>query len=120
MKDIVPLLWIAAIAVVFWLLIIRPASRRQKELARMQSALSAGDEVLLSSGVFGTVSAVADTHLMVEIADGVTIKVARGAVANILRDEPAAAADESADEVADEPAVADPADRVDPADPEER
>ena len=111
MKELVPWLWIIAIAVVFWLLIIRPASRRQKELSRMQSALSAGDEVLLSSGVFGTIAAIEDTHLMVDIADGVTIKVARGAVASILRDEPAEApADESPAESTD----------AEPTDSEER
>lgn len=89
MDTLVGLLPIIAIALVFWLLIIRPQMRRQRELVQMQSALSAGDEVLLSSGVFGTVAAIEDTHLVVTIAPGVEIKVARGAVAQILRDEPA-------------------------------
>lgn len=89
MDTLVGLLPIIAIALVFWLLIIRPQMRRQRELVRMQSAISAGDEVLLSSGVFGTIAAIEDTYLMVTIAPGVEIKVARGAVAQILRDEPA-------------------------------
>lgn len=89
MDTLVGLLPIIAIALVFWLLIIRPQMRRQRELVQMQSAISAGDEVLLSSGVFGTIAAIEDTHLMVTIAPGVEIKVARGAVAQILRDEPA-------------------------------
>ena len=46
----------------------------------MQSSLKAGDEVMLTSGIFGVLRETEDEHLRVEIADGVTIKVARGAV----------------------------------------
>lgn len=71
------------IALLFWLFIIRPQSRRQKELRSMQSSLSVGDEVMLTSGVFATVQAIEDDHVLVEIAPGVTIKVVRGAVGSI-------------------------------------
>ena len=56
----------------------------------MQSSLSVGDEVMLTSGVFATAQAVEDDHVLVEIAPGVTIKVARGAVGQIVTkvDEP--------------------------------
>ncbi len=84
MEELVPWLWIIVIALVFWLLVIRPASRRQKELVRMQSALSVGDEVLLTSGVYGTIAVVADDHLMVTVAPEVTLKVARGAVGGVV------------------------------------
>ena len=49
----------------------------------MQSSLSVGDEIVLTSGVFGTISQVEDDHVLVEIAPGVAIKVARGAVGTI-------------------------------------
>ena len=98
MDTLVGLLPIIAIALIFWLLIIRPQMRRQRDLLAMQSALSVGDEVVLSSGIFGTVVEAPDTHLVVTIAPGVEVKVARGAIAQILHDEPAApAADESTD-----------------------
>jgi preprotein translocase subunit YajC len=71
---------LVAIAVLFWLLIIRPQSRRAKELQRLQSSLSVGDAVMLTSGIYGTVTETADDHLRVEIAEGVTIKVVRGAI----------------------------------------
>jgi preprotein translocase subunit YajC len=77
---VVEFLPLVGIVLLFWLFIIRPASRRQKELGRMQSSLSEGDDVVLTSGIFGTVSQVDDDHLRVEIADGVVIRVARGAV----------------------------------------
>lgn len=71
---------LVGIALLFWLFIIRPASRRQKELGRMQSSLSIGDEVVLTSGIYGTVHLIEDDRLAIEIAEGVVIKVARAAI----------------------------------------
>ncbi|QWF20332.1 preprotein translocase subunit YajC [Nocardioides sp. LMS-CY] len=71
---------LVGIVLLFWLFIIRPASRRQKELRRMQSSLSVGDDVVLTSGIYGTVDQVDDDHLRVAIADGVVIRVAPGAI----------------------------------------
>lgn len=71
---------LVGIVLLFWLFIIRPQSRRQKELRSMQSSLSVDDEVMLTSGVFATVREIADDHVKVEIAEGVVIKVAAGAV----------------------------------------
>jgi preprotein translocase subunit YajC len=90
-KDAASLLPIVAIAAIFWLLIIRPASRQRKEAASLQAALTVGDDVMLTSGIFGTVTAEADDHLEVEIAPGVVIRVVRGAVASVRRDAESAA-----------------------------
>lgn len=79
--PIVPFLLILA---VFWLLILRPQQRRQRELRNLQSSLTAGNEVMLTSGIFGTVSSADDDHVLVEVAPGVTLKVARGAIAQVL------------------------------------
>jgi preprotein translocase subunit YajC len=88
--ELVSLLPIVGIAFLFWFLLIRPASKRQKELSRMQGALEIGDDVMLSSGIFGTLAAVDGDNVQVLVADGVTIKVARGAIANVVEPEPAA------------------------------
>ena len=89
MEELVSLLPIIGIALLFWLLIIRPQSRRQKAVLAMQSQLEPGSEVMLSSGVFGTLEQVSDDHVMLRVADGVTLKVVKGAVANVVQpDEP--------------------------------
>ena len=88
--ELVSLLPIVGIAFLFWFLIIRPASKRQKELSRMQGALNVGDDVMLTSGIFGTVAADDGENLHVLVADGVTIKVARAAIANVVPTESAA------------------------------
>ena len=54
----------------------------------MQSSLSVGDEVMLTSGVFGTLRELHDDRVSVEIATGVVISVARGAVGNVVTPEP--------------------------------
>jgi len=72
------------IVLVFWLLVIRPARKRQQEQSRIQASVEAGSEVMLSSGIFGTVVAVADDTLKVELSPGTPVKVARQAVARIV------------------------------------
>lgn len=93
---------IIVVALLFWLLLIRPASKRQKALSRMQSSLRAGDEVMLGAGIFATVVAVDDdsARVHVEVAPGTTLQVARGAIAQVV--DPAERADEVSGEVLDE------------------
>ncbi|WP_183100870.1 preprotein translocase subunit YajC [Nocardioides pelophilus] len=95
MNEIAPLLWIVAIVAIFWLLIIRPAQRRQKEVAQVQASIVPGETVVLTSGIFGTVSEVADAHLMIELAPGMVVKVARAAVGSVVRDDAADEIDEA-------------------------
>ena len=96
---------LVGIVLLFWLFIIRPQSRRQKELRSMQSSLSVGDEVMLSSGIFATVQEIEDDHVKVEIAEGVVIKVARAAVGSKIEQhvDEAEAENETPGAVADGP-----------------
>ena len=83
-QDLLPVLFLVGIALLFWLVLIRPQVRRQRELAHLQSTLEVGDEVILTSGVYGTIRSLDEAVTQVEIADGVTIKVARGAVGQVV------------------------------------
>jgi preprotein translocase subunit YajC len=78
------LLPLIAIALVFWLLIIRPQSRRQRELRDMQGSLSVGDEVVLTSGIHGVVHGLDDAIVQVEVATGVVVRVARAAIGIVI------------------------------------
>lgn len=84
MQELASLLPIVGIALLFWLLIIRPQSKRQRAVRQMQSQLQVGQEVILTSGMFGTIEQINDEDLDLKIADGVTVKVAKGAVANVV------------------------------------
>ena len=66
--------------------IIRPRSRRNKQAAALVASTAVGDEVVLTSGIYGFVSAVEDDILWVDIADGhgterIEVRVSRSAVA---------------------------------------
>lgn len=102
MEGLVSLLPLVAIALLFWLLIIRPASRRQKDQVRMQSSLTVGDEVMLTSGIFGTITELTDDRLMVEVAPGVAVRVARGAIGSVVPTEQPEAVTSEADEAAED------------------
>ena len=85
MPALVQLVPFIGAMLLLWFLLVRPASKRQKELLRLQSSLEVGDEVVLTSGIFGIVRETGDEQLHVDIADGVTIKVARRAVGAIAQ-----------------------------------
>ncbi len=70
-----------------WLLLIRPAQRRQKAQQQLLSAVDVGDEIVTAGGLYGTVKALEDDDLRLEIAPGVEVRVARRAVARIIPDE---------------------------------
>ncbi|WP_344778078.1 preprotein translocase subunit YajC [Nocardioides panacisoli] len=121
MGDLVSLLPIIAIVVVFWLFVIAPASRRQKATTQMQSAIAVGDEVVLTSGIFGVVTGVADSHLLVQLAPGVDVKVARSAIGVVVpEDSDGETEPDETDEADDLEPHTDPADGTSAPDTEER
>ncbi|MBQ3033253.1 MAG: preprotein translocase subunit YajC [Deferribacterales bacterium] len=70
------------IFVVFYFLLIRPQQKRQKQHMAMIDALKAGDQILTNGGIYGTITSVIDTQtFLVEIANGVKVKVAKGGIA---------------------------------------
>ena len=75
---------IVAFAVVFYLIVWRPQSKRAKEHKALMSGLNKGDEVVTSGGVAGKITKVTDDFIVVEIADNVEIKVQKVAVAAAL------------------------------------
>ena len=72
------------IFVVFYFLLIRPQSKRQKEHKKMLEALDKGDEVVTNGGLFGVISDLGDNFVLLSVADGVDVKVQRQAIAATL------------------------------------
>ena len=70
------LLPLVLIFVVFYFLLIRPQNKRQKEHLGMFAALEKGQDVVTCGGVLGKVTEVGDLWVTVEVADGVSLKVA--------------------------------------------
>jgi preprotein translocase subunit YajC len=72
------------IFVVFYFMLIRPQMKRAKEHRQMVSALSKGDEVVTTGGILGKITDLSDSFVTVELADNVSIKVQRHAIANVM------------------------------------
>jgi len=89
MAFILNILPIAAIFLVFYFLVIAPASKQRKKTAEMLSALKKGDRVLTSGGIYGTIQGVEPDVVYLKIAENVKIKVARSAISSIVAAEPA-------------------------------
>jgi preprotein translocase subunit YajC len=75
------------IMVIFYVLLILPAQRRQKKTQAMLNALKTGDKVLTNGGIYGTIVGIENDAVQLRIADQVKIKVARSAVAGLQPEE---------------------------------
>ncbi|MGE7978707.1 MULTISPECIES: preprotein translocase subunit YajC [Psychrobacillus] len=84
--DLVGLLPIIAMFVVMWFFIIRPAQKRQKTTAEMQSNLKRGDHIITVGGLHGKVDAVDDQTIFVVVADGTRLQFERVAVGRVVTD----------------------------------
>ena len=78
------MLMFGAIFVGFYVLMIRPQSKRQKEHKDLIEHLTAGDEVITTGGILGKVSKVTDNFLILTISDGVDVPIQKQAIATAL------------------------------------
>jgi preprotein translocase subunit YajC len=92
----VSLLPLVLIFIVFYFLLIRPQQQKMKQHKAMLDALKKGDQVLTGGGILGKVTRVdPDGMVMVEIAQGVQVKVVKSTISDVLT-KPAPAANENA------------------------
>lgn len=106
------LIVLAAVAIGMWWFIARPQKRRQQQLQQAIQAAGPGTEIVTVGGIYGTVieNDPEETSIIIEIAEGVEMRIARKAIANVVAphespsadpDETDPDADESEDEVAE-------------------
>ena len=99
------LILIVAMFALLWLLLIRPQRSKQADQQRMFESVEPGDEVLPVGGIYGIVEEIdEEDDLVVEIAEGILVRIARRAVASV--DKPDDEEDEEpgdADEASGEP-----------------
>jgi preprotein translocase subunit YajC len=86
-----------------WLIVVRPQKKRQSKQQQMLEELNVGDEVLTAGGIYGTVSALDENEVTVEIAPQTQVRVARRAIAGITRDEEPEGEEPEEPEDAEEP-----------------
>ena len=72
---------------VFYLLLIRPQQKKQRQLQETVSQLKAGDKVITTGGIVGAITAVRDTSFLIRSADKTILEIARTAVAGVDTEE---------------------------------
>lgn len=65
---------------IFYFFMIRPQQKRQKELQRQRNSMSKGDKVITAGGIHGVIREVREKDFMIEIANGVNIRIDKGSV----------------------------------------
>ncbi len=117
------LIVLAAVGLGMWWFIARPQKKKQQALQQAVQAAGPGTEIITLGGIYGTVieNDSEETSIIIEIAEGVEMRIARRAIANVVPphespsadDEDAAAAD---DDDATEGEIVDDHDHADTAD----
>jgi preprotein translocase subunit YajC len=79
--------FILVLLVLMWFMLIRPQRRRQVETQRMIDSLQVGKEIVTAGGLYGTVTALGDDEVRVEIADGIEVRIAKRAVAGVVSED---------------------------------
>lgn len=79
------ILMYVAILAVFYLLLIRPQRKKEKDIQEMRKSLKEGDEVLTIGGIYGKILNIKDDFVTIEVgADKIKLKMARWAIGKKL------------------------------------
>jgi preprotein translocase subunit YajC len=87
MGGLVQLLPILLIIGVFYILLIRPQQKRQRELQETIAQLKAGDRIVTNGGIIGTITNVRDTSFLIRSADKSILEISRSAIAGVEEEE---------------------------------
>jgi preprotein translocase subunit YajC len=80
------IIYVVAFIAIFYFMAIRPQQRQRRAHQALLSQLKKGDRIVTAAGIYGTVKRVEEGIVVVEVAKGVSLKIARRAVAEIIRD----------------------------------
>ncbi len=74
------------IVAIFYFFMIRPQQKKQKEIQKAREALKVGDNVITAGGLYGRIREIGDVYMMIEVANGVNIKVDKASVYASIED----------------------------------
>ncbi len=76
----VNILMLVGLVAVFYFLIIRPQQKRQKDIQKAREALKVGDKIITAGGIHGKIKEVSDLFMLIEVSEGVRIRVDKTSV----------------------------------------
>jgi preprotein translocase subunit YajC len=85
--NLLPILFIVVLFVALYMVMIRPQRNRQRQAMQKQSRVVPGQRIRTTAGIYGTVTAVLDDDVEVEVSPGVKLRMMRRAIMDVLPDE---------------------------------
>jgi len=76
--------WLAIMLAIFYMVLVRPQQKRERERRRMIESIKSGDRVVFGGGIIGVVTNVKDKTFTIKVADKVKLEVVQGAVSRVL------------------------------------
>jgi len=77
------LLFPLLLIVVFYLFLIRPQSKRQKEIQKKVEEMKKGDKVVTNGGIIGTISSIEDDSVLVEVDTNVKVRFIKSSIVDV-------------------------------------
>ncbi len=74
------LIFMVVIIAIFYFFMIRPQQKMTKQIAKAREAMQNGDKVITAGGIHGRIKEVRDNYFLLEVSNGVTIKVDKASV----------------------------------------
>lgn len=78
------IIMLAVFAAIFYFLLIRPQSKRQKEHKTMLESLQKGDEVVTGGGILGKITKITDNFVVLNVGNSVELKFQKNAISATL------------------------------------
>ena len=80
------ILMMVIIVAIFYFFMLRPQQKKQKEIQKAREALKVGDKVITAGGIYGKIKEIGDLYMVVEIANGVNIRIDKTSVFASIED----------------------------------
>ncbi len=87
------LILIVVVIAVFYFLLMMPQRRQQKQRQQMMQQLGPGAEVLTAGGIYGKIVSINDDQYLIEVANGVELKMDQRSIVRVVQGAPAQSAE---------------------------
>jgi len=114
-ESTMSILLIVGLIVIFYFMLIRPQQKRMRQQVELMNNLREGDDVMTSSGIYGTITEIEEETVLLEISEDVEVRVAKSAISRTFAEH-----EEPEEETEEEEKAADAAEESEePEEPEE-
>ena len=80
------MIMIVALIAIFYFFMIAPQQKKQKKSNAFRDSLKSGDKVMTAGGIYGRIRDIKDNAVILEIADGVRIKIDKNSIYQSMQD----------------------------------